>query len=169
MFFKVFYHLEKWERSRGHHWNGEEVERNVRVGTMVEFVCGVCGKRCKSKGGLTVHRRRMHEVSSRKKSFACEACGSSFQQEANKLNHMKICGGAVASQTDRRVCACGREFSKSYIARHRKKCMRAIAAGEEAAERRPRVYKGKRCVCSCGVEMASTNLARHKREACPDR
>ena len=55
-------HLEKWERSRGHQWNGEEVERNVRVGTMVEFVCGVCGKRCKSKGGLTVHRRRMHEV-----------------------------------------------------------------------------------------------------------
>ena len=116
-----------------------------------------------------VHRRRLHEVSKKKKIFECEACEEKFQQEANLWNHKKICGGAAASSSDRRICACGREFAKSYIARHKKKCLRAEAAREEEEVRPPRVYRSERKTCDCGKEMAKTNYARHKREACPNR
>ena len=128
-------------------------------------ICKMCGKECKSKAGL-VHRRRMHEESRRKKVFTCEGCGEEFRQEANKWNHMKVCGGSSMSK-DRKKCACGREFAKSYIARHRKKCTAAVAEAESAERRLPRVYKGKRFVCECGKEMATTNRSRHRREACP--
>ena len=161
--------LEKWEKSKGHHWSGGQVERNVVRRAVLEFICGVCGKVCKSKGGLVVHRRRMHEVSERKKIFNCEACGENFRQEANLLNHRKVCGGAEASSSDRRRCACGREFAKSYIARHKKKCVKALAAEEQEVRRLPRVYKSVRMVCDCGAQIAKTNRARHEREACPNR
>ena len=147
-------------------WQGEPGERNRAKEKEMVFVCGVCDKRCKSKGGLVIHRRRMHEVSERKKVFECEGCRQEFQQEANLWNHRKVCGGEEASGSDRRKCACGREFAKSYIARHRKKCTRAQAA-EEGVSRQPRVYKSAKTTCECGKELAKTNLARHKREACP--
>ena len=82
--------LEKWEKSRGHLWEGESMERNKAGEKEVEFVCDVCQKKCKSKGGLVIHRRRMHEVSARKKVFECEGCRQSFQQEANLWNHKKV-------------------------------------------------------------------------------
>ena len=136
--------LETWEKSRGHHWRGEVVERNVvATAAPTEFVCSVCGKRCKSKGGLVIHRRRIHEVSSKKKMFRCEGCQEEFGQEANLWNHKKVCGGGGASSGDRRVCACGKEFAKSYIAKHRKKC-EVVARAPEALQRQPRVYKGER-------------------------
>ena len=159
--------LEKWERGRGHQWRGEVVERNAAREEVVVFACEVCGKVCKSKAGLVIHRRRMHEVSKKKKVFTCEGCQQEFGQEANLLNHKKGCGGPV-SGSDRRRCVGGRDFAKSYIARHKKKCMAAVRASEEG-ERRPRVYKGERFVCACGKEMAKTNKARHEREACPQR
>ena len=62
---------------------------------------------------------------------------------------------------------CGKEFAKSYVAQHRKKCV-AVARAPEVEERQPRVYKGEMFVCDCGVEMAKTNKSRHKREACPN-
>ena len=161
--------LDKWEKSNGHQWTGGRMERNELKRTTTDFLCSVCGKSCKSKGGLVIHRRRMHEISEKRKVFECKACLEKFQQEANMLNHMKVCGGASASRSDRRFCACGREFAKSYIARHKKKCVRALAAEEEGEKRLPRVYKSARKVCDCGVEMAKTNFARHKREACPIR
>ena len=134
-----------------------------------DFLCRVCGKICKSKAGLVVHRRRMHEESSKKKKFVCEGCSMDFRQEANLVNHLKICGGGLGSTSDRKVCPCGREFAKSYIARHRKKCTAAAAVAVQERTRLPRVYKGKRFICECGREMAKTNRARHKREACPNR
>merc|ERR1712055_1144647 len=123
--------------------------RNAAKEEEVGFVCEVCDKRCKSKGGLVVHRRRMHEVSKMKKTFECgKGCGDVFKQEANKWNHEKVCGGRVESD-DRRKCAYGREFAKSYIARHRKKCMAAVRSGEEEERRGPKKYKGKRKTCGC--------------------
>ena len=111
-----------------------------------------------------MHRRRMHEVSVRKKEFKCEECGEVFGQEANLKNHRKVCSGEVASGKEKRKCACGKEYSKSYYPRHKRICPAEV---EAVAQTRPRVYKGKRVTCSCGVEMAATNLARHKCEACP--
>ena len=157
--------LDKWEKCQGHKWVGERVERNERrEAAETGFECKVCRKVCKSKGGLTVHRRRMHEVSVRKKEFKCEDCEEVFGQEANMLNHRKVCSGVVASSKERRKCACGKEYSKTYFPRHRRVCPVGV---EEVVQERPRVYRGKRVVCVCGVEMAATNLARHKREVCP--
>ena len=88
-------HLRKWEWSMGHKWTGAAMERNVPKEDVTEFVfvCDVCGKVCKSKAGVTIHRKRMHEVSSLKKTFKCDACDKVFKQEANLKNHMKICMG----------------------------------------------------------------------------
>ena len=157
--------LDEWEKSQGHHWRGRRTERNNVREEEVEWICEVCKKKCKSKAGLVVHRRRMHEESEKKKKFECEECGENFRQEANMLNHRKLCGGR--SSGDRKVCACGREFAKSYIARHRRKCTAAATRAEQERTRLPRVYKGERFVCDCGREMAKSNRARHKREACP--
>ena len=69
--------LDIWEKSRGHKWTGGEVVRNVLREVEVVFVCEVCEKRCKSKGGLVVHRRRMHEVSKKKKNgFLWRGCST---------------------------------------------------------------------------------------------
>ena len=167
---KVMTRMEKldiWEKCQGHKWAGAIVEqRNEGKSPMATggYVCKVCKKVCKSKGGLTVHRRRMHEVSAKRKEFQCEECEEVFRQEANLLNHKKVCSGEVASGKDRRKCACGKDYSKGYYAKHRRTCPAAV---EAVVQTRPRVYKGKRITCSCGKEMAATNLSRHRREACP--
>ena len=70
---------------------------------------GVCTKACKSKGGLMVHRRRMHKVSAKRKEFKCEECEEVFRQEANLLNHRKVCSGEVASGKERKKSAFGKE------------------------------------------------------------
>ena len=61
-------------------------ERHHGIGTCVQSMC-------KLKAGLTIHRRRMHEVLEQKKVFKCEACQEEFGQEANLMNHRKVCGG----------------------------------------------------------------------------
>jgi len=63
------------------------------------FVCKECGMVCMSKGGLTTHRRRMHEESEKKKVFQCEVCEAEFKQEANLLKHKKVCGAAVGGES----------------------------------------------------------------------
>ena len=47
-------------------------------------------KVCKLKGGLVVHRRRLHEVSAKKKMFECgKGCGETFKRKANMWNYEK--------------------------------------------------------------------------------
>ena len=83
-------HLEEYERSKGKKWDGEEVERNNKKVVQCDvFVCGVCQKVCRSKAGLSNHKRRMHEVSALKKEFVCGKCGKGFKQEENLSNHKK--------------------------------------------------------------------------------
>ena len=79
-------------------------------------------------------------------------------------------GGAVASESGRGLCECGKEFSKSYIARHRKSCRAVVTRLEtEVVEWQPRVYKrGVKVTCDCGAEVTKSNFSRHKREACPN-
>ena len=60
-----------------------------------------------------VQRRRMHEVSTKKKVFECEACQNTFSQEANLWNHKKVCGGGEASEQSRKMCVCVAESSPS--------------------------------------------------------
>ena len=120
-------HLEKYEWSRGRTWQGEELERNATKEEDFVWVCEECGKVCKSKAGLTIHVKRMHEISALKKDFKCE-CGQSFKQEANLKNHRKKCGEREGEAETARVykgkrgnCPdCGKEMAKTNIARHRK-------------------------------------------------
>ena len=56
-------HLQEYKKSKGHKWTGGEVARDVVKEEVVVFDCSVCGRICKSKAGLTIHKKRMHEVS----------------------------------------------------------------------------------------------------------
>ena len=158
-------HLLRWEESKGNKWTEGEVIRNqVREETVV-FKCDVCGKTCRSKGGLVNHRRRIHELSDQRKKFRCQKCELEFDSEASLKNHLKVCGGAKASAPGRRRCVCGKEFSDGYFRRHRNRCaMWATSQTEEPpapARQRPRV------TCTCGATVLKTNHARHIKEACP--
>ena len=159
--------IEEWEASKGKRWTGGEKIRDATVEERMEFVfvCEVCGKVCKSKGGLTIHRKRMHEVSAMKKSFQCERCKEIFSQEANLRNHEKACSGAGGAVNHMRKCdICLRDIGKKSFARHRRAC--ATTNGVEDTPRIPgpsaRVYKGRRENCpSCGRKLAATNMSRH--------
>ena len=169
-------HLRQWEWSRGHNWLGEEVERNVPREVVQEFVfvCEVCGKVCKSKAGLTIHRKRMHEESNLKKLFKCDACDKSFKQEANLRNHVKVCTGGEVEGERVNCDACGKDFKKKGYPRHRSASLlrHGVLAQDAQLEPEPvaapaRIYKAKRKLCpQCGIEMAATNVSRHIREAC---
>ena len=76
-------HVKKWEWSQGHSWVGEPLLRATREAVELVHKCEVCEKVCKTKAGLTIHRRRIHEVSPLKKTFTCTKCKEEFQQEAN--------------------------------------------------------------------------------------
>ena len=115
-------HLTDWEKSKGHFWTGGMVLRNDVGANAKVFDCRVCGRVCKSKGGLVNHRRRTHEESSQKKKFECEKCKLVFNKDSERKNHAKVCGGAEASTVGRVKCVCGMEFSKSYFRRHRQGC-----------------------------------------------
>ena len=164
--------LKDWEWSKGHKWQKDSPEKRdaTREDRMeFVFVCDYCGKVCKSKAGLTIHRKRMHEESAGKKKFVCEKCEESFGQEANLRNHEKICGGEMVD--GRRKCeSCQKHFAKSYIARHRRACKAPRGGQEEEevlAQPQARVYRSKRKNCpKCGVEQAATNISRHLK-ICP--
>ena len=133
--------------------------------------CEVCGKVCKSKAGLTIHKKRMHEVSTKKKCFECFGCKEAFKQEANLRNHEKICRGQGPVEAGKRKCdLCGKVLMKSNFAKHRRRCevhLGVVREEEESQQPPARVYRGKTKPCPrCGKEMASTNVARHLREAC---
>ena len=146
------------------------MERVTKRTQETEWKCEICARVCKSKAGLTVHRRRMHEVSAGKKKFECPVCQESFPQEANLRNHEKICKAGGVLVGDRRKCdICAKEIGKKSFAAHRRACERRSGVVVEQAEAPPpaRVYKAARKPCpSCGKVMASTNISRHLREAC---
>ena len=158
-------HLRDFEQSKGKKWVGAEVERNgIRVDIGI-YDCSVCGKVCKSKAGLTIHKKRMHMESVLKKKFPCEKCGQEFKQEANVKNHKKRCTGQIGKVKCRK---CGKEYSRSYLRKHERRC--GVEPVEEEVAHVARVYKGLRGPCHlCGLVMAKTTIARHKREACTGR
>ena len=156
-------HLRKWEESKGKRWSGEVVDRNEIHVNVEVYDCRVCGRVCKSKAGLVNHRRRMHEESKVKKKFVCEKCGKECKKASELKNHGKVCGGAVASSSDRVKCVCGSEYARTYFRKQRKTC--AAWQGQQVEEvARPAAARGQ-CP-DCGKEMRKDNLARHKREAC---
>ena len=122
-------HLVEWEESGGHRRESTRGERNFRV-EEVQLICSAegCGKVCKSKAGLAIHKKRMHRREEEISKFRCPKCGREFKSENTKVNHEKQCRGTIAADARKARCEkCGKETSKANIARHRKAC----TAGEE--------------------------------------
>jgi hypothetical protein len=170
-------HIESWERQRGHMRDPADLQQLERTaaaeddGDPLRCKWPDCGKVCKNKGGLTIHQRRMHGPQDDPRHFQCDRCRLVFKTENNLLNHTKTCGGAAAGAVERRRCElCGREVSKSNIARHRRACTAGEAAGGARGVVRPeeqvraRVYQARQKPCPrCGRMLAATNMARHLR------
>ena len=161
-------HIEEWEKKSGHHVEGERGGRSSPTEEMESsLTCDWegCGKVCKSKGGLTAHRRRMHEISSEKVKFVCADCKEEFDQEANLKNHKKYCIKLEAEDKTKRKCSnCHGEYKKSYFTKHFKRCTgRDFTPTAVEA----RVYVGEQYICDgCGRSQAKTNRSRHSR-VCP--
>ena len=88
-------HLEEYERQQGqnHVLQPDEIIRDRRESTKTPtentLQCENCDKVCRSKAGLAIHRKRLHD--SQQKETQCEKCGKTFTQEATLKNHMKKC------------------------------------------------------------------------------
>ena len=171
--------LDEWDHQRGNMATGIPIQRNVprsEGGNPLECNFPGCGKICKSRGGLAIHKRRMHDEEKKKLDFRCSKCGLSFKSENTMINHRKQCGGAAASRGDLRRCEmCSREVSKNNIARHRRACASGEGNGGARGEVRhgepggARVYIPKQKPCPrCGRVLSATNMARHLR-ACGGR
>ena len=72
-----------------------------------------------------------------------------------------------ASSNLKRKCEkCEREFSSSYISKHRKSCLGEVQQDEAPLAR---VYRSERAPCEmCGEIQAKTNMSRHRKN-CPGR
>ena len=59
------------------------------------FTCEAeeCGKTCKSKAGLAIHKKRMHKMLQTPIEITCAHCRRIFKQEATWKNHQKTCKG----------------------------------------------------------------------------
>ena len=123
-----------------------------------------CNMVCKSKAGLTIHRKRMHEESKSKVMFKCELCQEVFKQEANLLNHKKVCTGLQASKEGYKKCdKCLGEFKKSGFNKHYKKCN--VGEPSERPEVVATQYTGERGDCDiCGRSITLSNMSRHKKQ-----
>lgn len=169
-------HIESWDRQQGHRY--ERGEREVRVDNRnsekaeadpLQCKYDGCGKVCKSRGGLAIHVKRMHKESEEEVRFKCDRCGLELRTEANLRNHIKMCGGRQAERPGMARCECGKEVSKTNIARHRRSCaeLRHIREADHRGQQdqqRPRVYVAARKACDlCGRMLSATNMARHQR------
>ena len=168
-------HVEQWERQGGHEFDElpaeERVERSEVVDEQDPLRCKWpgCEKLCKSKGGLAIHRKRMHGVTKEDRKFECPKCAEAFKTEANMCNHTKTCRGERTEREDMRRCErCGREVSKSNIARHRRACAVGEAEGGARGQARPEVevaarrYRAQQKPCpQCDKMLSATNMARH--------
>ena len=164
-------HLDKWEKQRGKMNREEKIERNSQLPVITNLICDFqgCNKVCKSKAGLTVHRKRMHEVSTHKVKFKCDKCNMSLSSESNKKNHEKVCGGIATENPDQRICfKCNKSINKSNIARHIRTCNAAGQRQQIVTETVARVYRPNTKPCdNCNRILSSTNMARHQKKCRP--
>jgi uncharacterized protein (DUF2344 family) len=95
--------IEEFERQQGHKYQLKDGEERRMTRTSKQEIekdnpleCGTCNKICKSKGGITIHIKRMHKKV--EFSFTCGKCGEVSYQEANKVNHEKWCTGRIKTE-----------------------------------------------------------------------
>ena len=155
--------MEEWERRGGHRVDEVRGDRKYTVVNDNSLTCDVCNKICRSKAGLTIHRKRMHEKSSQKKIFTCDRCLGNFSQDANLRNHMKSCTGMRALDPDKKTCdICNKTYSRANFKRHYDTHLDRQENLQENLV--ARVYKVKNGPCPlCGTILALTNLSRHQK------
>ena len=153
-------HIDRWESQRGHlyRWGtGEEELSRNSVRPRVDLVCRYdgCGKVCKSKGGLTLHQKRIHRAPEDRVGFSCDRCGVGLETEGARQNHRRTCRGGEVGEGNRRECGiCQVWVSRKNYARHVRGCggiARAAAPG-----------KVKQCTW-CRRTLSAANMARHER------
>ena len=89
-------HVERWDRLRGHRveW-GREGEKAIQMSVVRERdqVCRYegCGKVCKNKGGLALHKKMMHRAAEQRVRFIFGRCGRGLDTEGAKVNHKRTC------------------------------------------------------------------------------
>ena len=160
-------HIHEWERKGAHSFDGEERgNRNVDCEVLSIFECEYCDKICRTKAGLVIHTKKIHEIATNKKSFNCDKCNMSFNAEANLKNHKKNCSGVAAASPDMKKCACGKEVSTSNFARHQRSCGAAPQgqSSRGSGQERPRGNCDR-----CGANLLLANMARHQEKSCPGR
>ena len=119
-----------------------------------------CGRRCKSKGGLAIHIRRMHDQEKAKMEFPCDFYGMIFKSMNTMINHCKSCGH------------CLRRTPTWEDMKHRW----AYTSGEEGGGARVNVrpedwgqaavYRPKqKPFPECGRVLSATNMARQLRSS----
>ena len=137
------------------------MERNQTREKEIIFICEVCSKVCKSKGGLTNHRRTMHEKSKLRKTFSCHRCGNVLGSDANLTNHLKVCEGEQCEGDMGKCLECDKWMKRKSLSKHKKICGdRAMREAHAMPLTRKHVPKTKLCQ-SCGRELSATNMARH--------
>ena len=154
-------HLAKWEESQGKKYEDETMVRSQPQEMEFVFVCDVCSKVCKSKAGLTNHRRSMHEKSAMKKTFACHRCGSVFGKDASLMNHLRVCEGEECDGDRKKCNNCGKWLKKTSLSGHKKICGdRAMNEAHTLPMARRHVPKTAPCP-KCGRDLEKSNMARH--------
>ena len=167
-------HIDLWVAQKGHEYQwrqGEErIERSQRRerGLICEYEG--CGKRCKTKAGLTIHQKRMHREGDRVM-FECARCGKEMKTEGARASHERTCtGGAVEGEEGgRKQCGrCRRWVSSSNYARHVRGCSEGDGVEGGAVGGGSRAYRGRgeagsrRKACEvCGAVLTVRNMARH--------
>ena len=115
-----------------------------------------CGKVCLSKGGLTLHQKRVHRAPEDRVRFSCDKCWISLETQAAKTNHEKTCTGGGGADGGGAVWELWGWVSRGYYARHLK-CCRGEGRGRGGG------FVGDRRECEiCSGMQSATNLARHR-------
>ena len=162
-------YLDEWDRRGGKKVEEERGPRNQTNIHTDDLTCTWegCERVFKSRAGLMIHMKRMHETSKQKVLFKCTLCEEEFKQQANLLNHMKICTGLKSSDPTKRKCdKCLGEFKKRSFNKHYRNC--TMAEASERPEVQGTIYVAARVDCDhCGRNVSASNLSRHKRtQAC---
>ena len=119
-------HLDKWERQQGHRYdwgpNERMIERNDR--RVIDLVCKYegCGKVCKSKGGLTLHQKRIHRPPEERVRFECRECGVACETEVACMMYERTCAGGGVGGSRRECDVCKVWISRANYARHVRAC-----------------------------------------------
>ena len=129
-----------------------------------EFTCEAegCGKTCKSKAGLAIHKKRMHKMMQTPIEITCAHCRRIFNQEATWKNHQKTCKGEEVDGKRFKCGVCGLWRNKANRARHMRTHNNTPVHQNTLTPARTYRNKTKQCQ-NCQRILSATNMVKHIR------